>query len=58
MLVGDTTPRLAILVRIDGILAGTPKSGTDNAPEQIGFFCLIWGIRRSIFKTCRLLQNA
>jgi hypothetical protein len=38
MLEGDTTPGLEILVRIDGILAGTPKSTPEQTSEQLGFF--------------------
>ena len=38
MLEGNTTPGLEILVRIDGILAGTPKSSTEDHSEQLGFF--------------------
>lgn len=38
MLEGDATPGLEILVRIDGILAGTPKPNTEDTSEQLGFF--------------------
>jgi len=38
MLEGDAPPGLEILVRIDGILAGTPKPATENTPEQLGLF--------------------
>jgi len=38
MLEGDITPGLEILVRIDGILAGTPKLNSEDTPKQLGLF--------------------
>jgi len=38
MLEGDTTPGLEILIRIDGILAGTPKLNSEDTPKQLGLF--------------------
>jgi len=38
MLEGDTAPGLEILVRIDGILAGTPKLNSEDTPKQLGLF--------------------
>jgi len=39
MLDGHTTPAIDVLVRIDGILAGTPKPEDDApAPRQLDFF--------------------
>lgn len=38
MLEGEFTPDLEILVRIDGILAGSPKPRPDDTSEQLGLF--------------------
>jgi len=38
ILEGEITPGIEILVRIDGILAGTPKPEPETTSEQLGFF--------------------
>ncbi|MFU8893945.1 MAG: hypothetical protein ACNA8L_09980 [Luteolibacter sp.] len=38
MLEGEFTPGLEILVRIDGILSGTPKPSPNDTSEQLGLF--------------------
>jgi hypothetical protein len=39
MLDGQSTPGMEVLVRIDGLLAGTPKAEDDTLPpQQLDFF--------------------
>ncbi len=38
ILSGETTPEIDILIRIDAILAGTPKPGQSPADGQLDFF--------------------